>query len=117
MGEVSFDHRFCKKGRWRIATYFATKAKYSDSFAFVPSEGIKQLIIAKVLTGNTFYSEPNDSLKIPPIIAKNKTVRNLQFSDFRFDSIHGFSNNTKIYAIYDSNKSYPMYLLTYFTQL
>lgn len=35
MGEFGFDNRFCSKGSFGIASYFAQDAKYSDKYAHV----------------------------------------------------------------------------------
>ena len=74
-------------GRWGQANYFAEDAKFADSYAYVPSEGLKQLIVAKVLIGNCYFSIPDNTLRLPPILSTNTVIGNLLFSEFRYDTI------------------------------
>ena len=113
MGEVGFDCRFSNKGRWGQVNYFAEDAKFADSYAYVPSEGLKQLIVAKFLIGNCYFSIPDNTLRLPPILSTNTVIGNLLFSEFRYDNITGFSKGSSIYVTYDSYKAYPLYILSY----
>ena len=114
MGEVGFDCRFSSKGKWGQANYFAEDANFADKYAHVPSEGLKQLLVAKVLVGNSYFSIPDNTLRLPPILSTNTIVGNLLFSEFRYDTITGFSKGHSIYMTYDNCKSYPLYILSYF---
>ena len=68
---------------------------------------LKQLILAKVLTGVTYKSRPDSSLKKPPV----KNVKALlstnsdTFVDERYDSVSGHTNGSDIYVIYDHEKA------------
>ena len=105
-----FDFRFCSRGMWGIGTYFAVKAKYSDNYAY-QSGNFKQLILAKVLTGETHRCNPDSSLKKPPV--KNHSTET--FVDELYDSVSGNTNDSDIFIIYDHEKAYPEYLITYDT--
>ena len=35
------------------------------------------------------------------------------FADERYDSVHGKSRGSDIYVVYDHDKAYPAYLITY----
>ena len=87
--------------------YFAEDA---NSYAYVPSEALKQLIVPKVLIGNCYFSIPDNTLRLPPILS---VIGNLLFSEFRYDNITGFSKGSSIYMTYDSYKAYPLYILSY----
>lgn len=112
-----FDFRFCCRGMWGTGSYFAVNASYSDTNYAHSTVGGKQLILAKVLTGVTYKSHPDSSLKKPPI----KNVKALlctksdTFVDERYDSVSGHTNGSDIYVIYDHEKAYPDYLITYNT--
>ena len=94
---------------WGTGTYFAVKAKYSDAnYAYHSSVG-KQLILAKVLTGETYRSPPNQELKKPPV--KNHSAE--MFVNELYDSVSGNTNDSDIFVIYDHDKAYPEYLITY----
>ena len=97
-----------------MATYFAEKAKYSHSFAHEIHNGLKQIILAKVLTGNSYLSEPNDTIRLPPIITTVKKLHgNFELAVYRYDTVNGFTQGHRVYMVYDSYKAYPLYLITY----
>ena len=106
--DEGFDMRFSNPGLWGTGVYFADKAKYSDKYAYCdPSDGngeIRQMFIARVLVGISYYSENNNSLKMPPYN---------EVTEERYDSINGKSADTGIYIVYDNGKSYPEYLVKY----
>ena len=108
-----FDFRYCTRGMWGTGTYFAVNASYSDNYAFC-SAGAKQLILAKVLTGETYQCSPNPELKKPPI-KKHTQTSGTVFIDELFDSVSGHTNGSDIFIIYDHEKAYPDYLITYTT--
>ena len=71
-GEVGFDMRFSKQGRWGFANYFAEDAEYSHQFAHETSGGMKQILLASVLTGNSYPCFiPDSRLRLPPISARD----------------------------------------------
>ena len=107
-----FDFRYCTRGMWGTGTYFAVNASYSDNYAF-SSAGSKQLILAKVLTGETHKSSPDSSLKKPPV--KKHTKSSGTFVDELYDSVSGHARGSDIFIIYDHEKAYPDYLITYTT--
>jgi hypothetical protein len=109
-----FDFRYCTRGMWGTGTYFAVNASYSDNYAF-NSAGSKQLILAKVLTGETYRSSPDSSLKKPPV--KKHAQTSGTFVDELYDSVSGHANGSDIFIIYDHEKAYPDYLITYTTSM
>ena len=68
----------------------------------------KQIILALVLTGETYRCSPDGSLKKPPI----KPRKYGSFEDELYDSVSGFTNSN-VFIIYDHEKAYPSYLITY----
>ena len=108
-----FDFRFSTRGMWGTGTYFAVNASYSDTNYAFRSAGTKQLILAKVLTGETYRTSPDSSLKKPPV--KKHTQTSGTFVDELYDSISGHTNGSDIFVIYDHEKAYPDYLITYNT--
>ena len=77
-GEVGFDMRFSKQGRWGFANFFAEDAEYSHQFALETSGGMKQILLARVLTGNSYPGFiPDNSLTLPPIFAKDYVINGL----------------------------------------
>ena len=65
----------------------------------------KKLLLVRVLTGETFHCKPDRSLKRPPM----KPLALFQ----HYDSVCGHTNGSNIYIIYDHEKAYPAYLITY----
>ena len=116
--EHGFDFRICsREGLWGIGTYFAVNARYSGYYAHTSSDYSKQLILAKVLTGESYNCRPDGSLRHPP--AKPQPAAKYSYSgdtfeDERYDSVSGYTQGTEIYVIYDHDKAYPAYLITYY---
>ena len=109
--EQGFDFRFSTRGMWGTGTYFAVNASYSDNYCYrSPSHG-KQMILASVLTGETYRCPPDGSLKKPPIKPRKCGARG--FEDELYDSVSGHTGGSDVYIIYDHEKAYPSYLITY----
>ena len=113
--EQGFDFRFCSRGMWGTGTYFAMNASYSNNYAYTTGTR-KQMILAKVLTGEACQCSPDSSLKKPPVKSRSKLggSRNT-FEDELYDSVKGHTNGSDIFVIYDHEKAYPAYLITYIT--
>ena len=111
--EQGFDFRFCSRGMWGTGTYFAVNASYSNSYAYTTGAR-KQMILAKVLTGETCQCNQDSSLKKPPVKSRSKLSgsRNA-FEDELYDSVKGNTKGSDIFVIYDHEKAYPAYLITY----
>ena len=115
-----FDFRFCSTHTlWGTGTYFAVEARYSDAKYAYHLSGVKQLILAKVLTGEAYQSPtPERDLTKPPVNKKKQLSMGMNLSAFvdeLYDSVHGTANGLDIYVIYDHDKAYPDYLITYIT--
>lgn len=110
-GEDGLDVRFSKGGSWGYAIYLSESAEYAHKFAYQTTTGEKELIIAKALIGDTFdYGlERNTQLKVPPI--KQRDMQNMVH--IKYDSVAGITKNTRVYMIYDNNKTYPLYIVRY----
>ena len=119
--EPGFDFRFASNGMWGTGTYFAVNARYSDDYAYSARDS-KKMILAKVLTGETYRCHPNGGLKKPPVKSQLRGIHSSSsgdsgevFEDERYDSVSGHANGSDIYVIYDHDKAYPAYLITYRT--
>ena len=122
--EHGFDFRFASKRMWGEGTYFAINAQYSNNYAYSVGD-TKQMILAKVLTGETYHSPPDGSLKKPPVKSQLRGRHMYSgssgdssgevFEDERYDSVSGHTNGSDIFVIYDHDKAYPAYLITYKT--
>lgn len=111
--EKGFDFRYSKAGLWGTGSYFAVNASYSDAFAYKTVHGVirKQMFICKVLTGESYAAERKDeSLRQPPL--KPATSQG-SFAEERYDSVKGYTNGSHVYIVYDHEKVYPAYLVTY----
>ena len=125
--EQGFDFRFASSGLWGTGTYFAVNASYSEKYAH-RSGAVKQLILANVLTGETYRSVPDSSLKKPPVKSRSLSSRlgsavssvvygsssaTDDFEDELYDSVSGHAQGSDIFIIYDHEKAYPAYLITF----
>ena len=105
--EEGFDMRFLQQGKWGRGVYFSDSLKYSNDYSYYPStkeSGLRQVFLAKVLTGNEYESASDNSLKMPPTDSETR---------LRYDSIRGVSNNSNVHIVYENGRSYPEYLITY----
>ena len=137
--EQGFDFRFASSGMWGTGTYFAVNASYSEKYAY-RNRSMQKFILAKVLTGETYRCAPNGSLKKPPV-KKHNTVSKPSssslpgmftfglmanatpssndldtkgdFEDELYDSVSGSTGDSDIFVIYDHEKAYPAYLITF----
>mmetsp|Transcript_96893 Transcript_96893/g.145146 ORF Transcript_96893/g.145146 Transcript_96893/m.145146 type:complete len:350 (+) Transcript_96893:109-1158(+) len=102
-----FDVRLAgNQNLWGPGVYFAEDASYVDPYAFRMSLSSKLIIVASVITGDSFDfgTTAQPSLKKMPI--------NIDTSR-RFDSVTGVTKNSRVYSIFDSSQSCPRYLIKY----
>ena len=113
--EEGFDMRFSHQGMWGRGNYFAKDARYSCSYAHEPdshdvdpSQGkVKQIFLAIVLTGDSYVSSPDKSLRVPPYKPSES------FEKVRYDTVNGVSAGSRIYITYSNDKAYPLYLISF----
>lgn len=114
--ECGFDFRLASPtARWGAGMYFASSAMYSHAFAYsIPNTSHRQMILAKVLTGASCTLPPDNRLRRPPPKpADRRSTGRVQFSTDLYDSVHGQSSNSDIYVVYEHDKAYPAYVITY----
>ena len=93
---------------WGTGAYFAVNASYSDSYCYVDQNlQVQQLLLVKVLTGNSCsYGTTNDpSLTKPPPLSQGNPLL--------YDTVNGFTKGSCVYIVYDHDKAYPAYLISY----
>lgn len=112
-GEDGLDVRLSNGGSWGHAIYLTDCALYADRFAHITATG-KEIIIAKALIGEAFDcgTERNKDLRVPPI--KQKSMQNMV--NVKYDCISGITKNTRVYMLYDNNRTYPAYIVQYKTE-
>ena len=113
--EEGFDMRYSSKGLWGLANYFAEKASYSNKYAFTSPDGTKELLLAKVLTGDSFECTSDPSLRMPPEKPRSLKASTVQLKQLRYDSVTGTTCNCRVYMTYSNDKAYPAYLISYST--
>lgn len=106
-GDSSFDMRYSQNGMWGSGNYFAVNASYSNSYSY-NCTGYRQMLVASVLTGLSYYTRPDNSLRKPPY--RPNRIGGIQY---RYDSVSGDTGGSKVYITYDNDKAYPAYLITY----
>ena len=111
--EKGFDFRFANQGLWGEGAYFAVNAEYSDKYAYELSDGRRQFFLALVLTGICRSCEQDKSLKKPPLKDSDKVGNNNMFTDERYDSVRGKTGGSDVYVVYEHDRAYPAYLITY----
>ncbi len=103
--EYGFDFRFGRSGMWGKGAYFACNASYSNNYAYGLTSRNRQMFLAYVLTGISVELPSDSSLDKPPL--KPSSTRE------RYDSVKGNTGSSDIYIVYDHDKSYPAYIVTY----
>ena len=120
--EDGFDMRFSRPGMWGRGNYFAESAKYSASsysyrketthtlfYFFSRAVTEKQIFLAKVLTGDSYRSHSDQTLRIPPLKTTSSSSEKIHY-----DTVNGISHGGElIYITYSNDKAYPMYLITF----
>ena len=63
--DTGFDFRFCEKGMFGRAAYFAEKTEYSDSYRHTQScsPGEAQMFLARVAAGNIEEKSPGSHIR------------------------------------------------------
>jgi len=51
------------------------------------------------------------SLRIPPV--RPSKSKDVNFAVERYDSVGGFTNGSNVFIVFDNNKAYPAFLITY----
>ena len=90
----------------RPGVYFAVGAKYVDKYAHVTAEYHRQVFLAKVITGNT-YELP--SLERQPLLRSDESKSSAK-QIIEADSV---TKCGEIFGIFEQNRAYPAYLITY----
>lgn len=115
LSQKGFDFRYGNgaNNMWGSGAYFAVNASYSDkNYAHRPDGSTtKQLILARVLTGKSYSygTHAKRDLTKPPYLPGSSTSGGLQL----YDTVNGETNGSTVYIVYDHDKSYPAYIITY----
>lgn len=110
-GVRGIDFRYSSRDyqlRWGTGAYFAVNASYSNNYSYTDRcSGLKQLLLVKVLTGRSYdYGKRKDpELTKPPSLSHG--------SHLLYDTVKGFTNGSYVYVVYDHDRAYPAYLITY----
>ena len=107
-GDSSFDMRHGRNGMWGKGNYFAVNASLADGYAY-QVRGCKKLLLARVLTGLSYFSQPKNFLK-PPTLQSVGSARGVQR---RYNSVTGQLGGSTIYITYENDFAYPAYIITY----
>ena len=102
--EYPFDFRLSRNGLWGRAAYFACDARYSNDYAHVlgtsrASNGtsLRQLFLAEVAVG----------------VAERRSQGSIGRPSPGFDSVTGWAGSSQVYMLYDLQRAFPTYLVTY----
>ncbi len=109
--EEGFDMRFSREGLWGRANYFAQDASYSNDYAY-NGKGIKEIMLAQVLTGDSYACNADRTLRMPPEKPSQDSDRSSQLIQ-RYDSVSGVTNNCKVFMTYCNENAYPAYIIRY----
>ena len=92
------------------------------------------MILAKVLTGDSYYCHPGSSLRMPPkkqvsprmspevsprspfmrqVSPRMSTEKQASLGGVRYDSVNGETKGSQVFMTYTNNQAYPAYIITY----
>ena len=111
-GEDGFDIRLSSVGMWGRGNYFAVNSSYSDAYAFHTNR-VRKMFAAWVLTGNSVYRGPDNTLTKPPPIEDNPAGGSSTDIQRHYDTVNGSTGGTRVYITYENDYAYPAYLITY----
>lgn len=111
-GGEGFDMRFSAFGMWGRGNYFAVNSSYSDAYAFHTNR-VRKMFAAWVLTGNSVYRGPDNTLTKPPPIEDNPAGGSSTDIQRHYDTVNGSTGGTRVYITYENDYAYPAYLITY----
>ena len=57
--------RYCHSGLWGRGNYFAVNASYSNNYAHIEAGGVRQMLVAYVLTGHSYHYPPTTHSPTP----------------------------------------------------
>eukprot|EP00347_Sterkiella_histriomuscorum_P019344 403342004 len=101
--ENGLDMRYCNGGAHGIGIYFADNSQYSNSYKFQNAAGQSEMFMCLVLTGLSSSQGGGGAARQPPPIPGRQGEL--------FDSYN--NGNGGHFIIYDNQKAYPGYLITY----
>ena len=110
--DEGFDMRFSTQGTWGQANHFSVSASYSNNSAYLNSNGESEIFLVTVLTGDSYKSKPNSSLRMPPVKHIGASSR-VQLGPIRYDTVNGRTRGSDVYMTYSSEKVYPTHIITY----
>ena len=105
--KCGLDFHHSGEGMWGRGIYLAKNASYSYAYSHPLPDGSKQFFYCSVLVGDSVKLEPNNTLRLPPV--KNEAAS----GDERYDSVEGATGGSQIFIVYDNQKVYPAYLITF----
>lgn len=108
-GDSSFDMRHSRDGSWGKGNYFAVNASLANGYAYQRHD-VKKILLARVLTGMSYFSQPKKFLK-PPLLNSAANVRGRV--QRRYNSVTGQLSGSTIYITYENDLAYPAYIITY----
>ncbi len=114
--EYGFDFRLSSStALWGSGAYFASSARYSNEYAYaIPGTDHRQVILAQVLTGDSCsWPEDRTLTRPPPKPVGNQPAGKVKFTTNFYDSVRGHRSHSDIYVIYEHEKAYPAYIITY----
>eukprot|EP00826_Nyctotherus_ovalis_P003513 TRINITY_DN10717_c0_g1_i14.p1 TRINITY_DN10717_c0_g1~~TRINITY_DN10717_c0_g1_i14.p1 ORF type:complete len:402 (-),score=84.45 TRINITY_DN10717_c0_g1_i14:125-1222(-) len=106
--DASFDPKLLGTGPWGKGIHFFPIVIPEPSFEYSNANGIKEIILANVITGNSCkIPKPDSTLIYPPQISSHFPKR--------YDSVLGKLSAVDIYIVYTKNMAYPEYVINYGT--
>ena len=112
---VDFRYSRDQNLMWGTGAYFAVNASYSDTFAHQMRNNLKQMILVQVLTGKScsYGKTHNKALTKPPQLPRPSLPSASAGPAPLYDTVNGETNGSTVYVVYNHDKSYPAYIITY----
>ena len=101
--------RHSRDGSWGKGNYFAVNASLADGYAY-RAHDVKKILLARVLTGFSYFSPPKKFVKPPLLSSVGGAGRHVQRT---YNSVTGQLGGSTIYITYENDFAYPAYIITY----
>lgn len=108
-----FNLGFASQGMWGTGLYFAKNSAYSGQGYHHqdPATNHRQMFLVRLLLGEVIDMPSDPKLRVPPEIKNPSGHLGLKVN--RYDTVSGETGGSRVFIVYDNNRAYPEYLLSF----
>jgi poly [ADP-ribose] polymerase 10/14/15 len=108
-----FNLGFASQGMWGTGLYFAVNSSYSgNGYHHTLPNNQRQMFLVRLLLGEVIDMPSTPALRVPPEMSSGSS-QHLGLKVNRYDTVSGETGGSRVYIVYDNNRAYPEYILTF----